>query len=225
MPVDHPLVAIADRGRLHLRRIAARHLRLRQPDGGIDVARHERLEKPLALLRAGIQVQHDRVLHADGADGELTVLRAADDLVQVDEVHERQAAAADLLRMAERPEPAALGLGLERGERARRTAGALGAGTADALSGLFAAGLRSLVELERQTRLGVEAVLALALELRLGSEHDTVDEGLHASPELADLFAHPDRLRHEWGSHSRSDDASLDRRVDSTLWTESARSV
>jgi len=73
-----------------------------RPTERIDVAGHERREEPLALLRARVEVEHDGVLHAHGSDRELTVLRASDDLVQIDEVHERQTAAADLLRMAER---------------------------------------------------------------------------------------------------------------------------
>ena len=39
-----------------------------------------------------------------GADRDLAPVRAADDLVQVDERHERHALAADLAGMAERPQ-------------------------------------------------------------------------------------------------------------------------
>ena len=46
-------------------------------------------------------------------DRPLRVVGAADDLVEVHEAHERQAAAADLGRVAQRPQPAPLRLGLE----------------------------------------------------------------------------------------------------------------
>ena len=51
------------------------------------------------------------------ADRDLAALGAADDLVQVHEGHERQAAAADLPGMTQRPQPLGLGLRLEAVDR------------------------------------------------------------------------------------------------------------
>jgi len=53
-----------------------------------------------------------------------------------------------------------------------------------------------IVELHRQPRVRVVAVLGQALQLRLGLEDDVVDEVLHAGPELPDLVTHPDCLCH-----------------------------
>ena len=109
--------------RLHLRRVAAGDLRLGQAHRRELPAGDERGEVALALVVVGVQVQHDRVLHRRRADGDLADLRAADDLVEVHEVHERQPAAADLRRVPERPQAAGLGLGLELGDRPGRRAG------------------------------------------------------------------------------------------------------
>ena len=194
--VDDPLVAVEVGRRLHAGRVAAGHLGLGQADRRVDVAGDERGQEPLALLVAGVQVEHDRVLHRGRPDGDLPVLGPADDLVEVDEVHERQAAAADLGRMSERPQPTGLGLGLQVGHHAGAAPAGGVAGAPHATRRVLVARLGRLVELDRQAGVGVEAVLALALELGLGLEHHLVDEGLHAGPQLADLVAHPDRLRH-----------------------------
>ena len=97
--------------------IGARHLGLGETDRGRDVAGHQRPEVALALLFAGVAVVHDRVLHGGGADADLAPVRPSHDLVEEDEVHEGQAAAAELLGMADRPHAAALGLFLEAVER------------------------------------------------------------------------------------------------------------
>ena len=194
--VDDPLVAVEVGRGLHLGRVAAGHLGLGEADRREHVAGHHRVEEALALLGAGVQVHHHRVLHRRRADGHLAVLRAADDLVQVHEVHERQPAAADLGRMPERPEAALLGLGLEVGHDAGGAPAGGVAGAGNPVGGVQTAGFGQLVELERQPGVGVEAVLGLALQLRFGLEHDVVDEILHPRPHLADLVAHPDRLCH-----------------------------
>jgi hypothetical protein len=111
--VDHPLVALESGRGLHQRRVGARHLGLGEAHGGIDVTRHQRLEPALLLLLAPEQVQHDRVLHGERADGHLAVMGAPDHLVHVDEVHERESAPSDLLRVAECPETLLLGRSLE----------------------------------------------------------------------------------------------------------------
>ena len=90
--------AAEHRPRLHQRRIGAGDFRLGEADRGVDVARHQGLQPALPLLLAGVQVEHDRVLHRRGTDGDLAVVGTADDLVQVDEGHQRQTAAADLRR-------------------------------------------------------------------------------------------------------------------------------
>jgi len=84
-----------------------------QPDARVDLTGDQRLEEAFALLGTGVEMQHDRVLHRYRADGHLAILTTADDLVEIDEVHERQATAADLRGVAERPQVAALGLGFE----------------------------------------------------------------------------------------------------------------
>ena len=113
--VDHPLVAVEDRGRLELRGVGRRDRGLGHPEALDDVAVDERPEVTVAPLGRGELVQHQRVLQGAGAEHPDRGLRETDDLVDVDVVEERHASAADLLRVTDRPETLGLGLGAQLG--------------------------------------------------------------------------------------------------------------
>ena len=108
--VDNPLVAVEYCGGLHLGGIGSGDLWFGEPDRRVHLARNQRFQETLSLLVAGVEMQHDRVLHRQAADCPLAPVRATDHLVEVDEVHERQTAATDFFWMAECPQPCVFAL-------------------------------------------------------------------------------------------------------------------
>ena len=101
--VDDPVVAIEFGAGLQLRGVGARDIRLRHAEARIHLARHQRRQVFLPPLVVRVAMQHDGILQRVRAEGGGGDGRAPDDLVDEHIVHEWQAAAADLFRMAQRP--------------------------------------------------------------------------------------------------------------------------
>ena len=123
--VDHPLVTVEQRGRLQLGGIGAGDIGLGHREARRDVGVRQRLQVAVADRSVGVRVQHQRVLERVRAERQLPELTAALDLVHVHVVHEGQATAAQLLRMAECPQALGLRLRLELLQLRPRLLGAL----------------------------------------------------------------------------------------------------
>ena len=107
VPVDHPVVAVADSARSEGRRVGAGHLRLGHREERTDLAGDERCE-PSLLLLVGAEEVEDLGVSGVGRlapEDELAPHRAADVLVQIRIVEKAGAAAAGLGRNVRRPQP------------------------------------------------------------------------------------------------------------------------
>jgi hypothetical protein len=109
-PTDEPLAAAYDPfvalkfgTRSQLRRIARRDAWLGDTKADAVAVAHERFQQGAAHPRRGVLVQQQRRLQRVGTQGRHCRLATADDFVDVEIVAHRQPAAADLLRMTERP--------------------------------------------------------------------------------------------------------------------------
>ena len=104
---------------LHESGIGARYFGFGEADRGMDLTGDQRRQPSLPQTRVGKVPEHQGILERCRAEDTLPPVGPADRFVEAGIGQERQAAAADVSRMAERPEAFCLGLSLQVAQELR----------------------------------------------------------------------------------------------------------